>query len=302
MSRNIYTRRRHCGCATSLYSSALRGSAVASIRVFSPDKIHDQLIYKHLGSCTSMSLPSLSYLPGSQESMHPGPRLSQKFATIATEGTPTISPLPDAPSLSAQIAALATNNFISSPGLPRRLPSVTDSPIRTQVFSLHGSFPTFGALTQGPMELSQSPTQAEALIMSQLIRSRTPTPPIGNPQTPRPFSPVVPKTPIASASTPLATSGKAWTKARFSSPLVTPKQKRKVIPKTPYPDDIDVDEDTSEEEAVPQTKDVSFESPVQAEISVLKAFSSAYIVEEQGTSQDGEGSGDEEMEPNIVSL
>lgn len=251
-----------------------------------------------------MSLPSLSYLPGSQESMHLGPRLSQKFATMATEGTPTISPLPDAPSLSAQIAALATNNFISSSGLPRRLPSVTDSPIRTQVFSLHGSFPAFPAFappTQVPMELSQSPTQAEALIMSQLIRSRTPTPPIGNPQTPRPFSPVVPKTPIASTSTPLATSGKAWSKARFSSPLVTPKQKRKVIPKTPYPDDIDVDEDISEEEAVPQTKDVSFESPVQTEISVLQAFSSAYM-EEQETSQDGEGSGDDEMEANIVSL
>jgi len=233
-----------------------------------------------------------------------GPPLPQKFATIATEGTPTISPLPDAPSLGAQIAALAANSFISSPGLSRRFPSITDSPIRTQVFSFHSAFPAFGALTQVPMELSQPPTQTEALIMSQLVRSRTPTPPIPieNPQTPRSFSPVVPKTPIASTSTPLATTGKAWPKARFSSPLVTPKQKRKVIPKTPYPDDIDVDEDSSEEEAASPAKSVSFEIPVQADISVLKSYTSAYIVEEQETSQDGEGSGDEEMEPNLVLL
>lgn len=154
------------------------------------------------------------------------------------------------------------------------------------------------------MELSQSPNQTEALIMSQLVRSRTPTPPIGHPQTPRSFSPVVPKTPIASTSAPLATGGKTWPKARFSSPLVTPKQKRKVIPKTPYPDDVDVDEDDSEdeEEAAPRTMGAPFESPVQAGISVLKAFSSAYTMEDQETSQDGEGSGDEEMEPNVVLL
>jgi hypothetical protein len=296
MSTNIYMRRHLCGCATSLYSSVLKGSLVASIRVFSPDNVLQLIQALHLGSSASTSLPSLSYPPGPQEPMHLGPRLPQKFATVATEGTPTISPLPDAPSLSAQIATLVTNSFMSSPGLSRRFPSVTDSPIRTQVFSLHGAFPTFGPLTQVPMESSQSPTQAEALIMSQLVRSRTPTPPTGNPQTPRPISPVVPKTPIASTSAPPATS-----KLRFSSPLVTPKQKRKVIPKTPYPDDIDVDEeDNSEEEAASPTKGVSFEIPVQAEISVLKTFSSAYIVEEQATSQDGEGSGDEEMAPNIA--
>ena len=164
----------------------------------------------------------------------------------------------------------------------------------------HGLFPAFEALTQTPLESSPSPTQAEVLIMSQLVRSRTPTPPIGNPQTARPFSPVVPRTPVASASTPLATVGKAWSKARFSSPLVTPKQKRKAIPKTPYPDDVDVDEDDSEEEVVPWTKDVSFESPVQDEVSVSKALSSAYIVEEKETSEDGEGEGDEEMDLNIV--
>lgn len=233
-----------------------------------------------------------------------GPPLPQKFAMIATDGTPTISPLPDAPSLSAQIAAFAPNNTFSSPGLSRRLPSITDSPIRTQMFSLQSPFPAFETLPSVPMELSQSPNQTEALIMSQLVRSRTPTPPIGNPQTPHSFSPVVPKTPIASTSAPLAPGGKAWPKARFSSPLVTPKRKRKVIPKTPYPDDVDVDEDDSEdeEEAAPQTKDASFESPVQAEISVLKAFSSTYIMEDQGTSQDGEGSGDEEMEPNVILL
>ena len=76
------------------------------------------------------------------------------------------------------------------------------------------------------------------------------------------------------------------------------------MPKTPYPDDVDVDEDDSEdeEEAAPRTEGASFESPVQTEISVLKAFSSAYIAENQETSQDGEGSGDEEMEPNVVLL
>ena len=76
------------------------------------------------------------------------------------------------------------------------------------------------------------------------------------------------------------------------------------MPKTPYPDDVDMDEDSSEEEeeAAPRTKDAPFESPVQAETSVLKAFSSAYIVEEQGTSEDAEGSGDEDMEPNMVLL
>jgi len=73
------------------------------------------------------------------------------------------------------------------------------------------------------------------------------------------------------------------------------------MPKTPYPD-VDVDEDDSEEEGASRTKGVSFESPVQAEISVSKAFSSAYIVEEKETSEDGEGSGDEEMELNIVLL
>ena len=171
------------------------------------------------------------------------------------------------------------------------------------MFSLQSAFSAFGPLTQ-PMELTQSPNLTEALIMSQLVRSRTPTPPIGNPQTPPSFSPVVPKTPIASTSTPLATSGRAWPKARFSSPLVTPKQKRKVIPKTPYPDDVDMDEDSSEEEeeAASRTKDASFESPVQAGVSVPKAFVSAYIVEEQEASEDGEGSGDEEMEPNMVLL
>ena len=261
-------------------------------------------LYNYLGPSASSSLPSLPYPLGPQESMHLGSRLPQRFAMIATDGTPTISPLPDAPSLSAQIAsALAPSYSISSPGLSRRFPSITDSPIRTQVFSLQAAFPAFGTLTQVPMESSQSPNQTEALIMSQLVRSRTPTPPIGNPQTPRLFSPVVPKTPIASTSAPLATSGKAWPKARFSSPLVTPKQKRKVIPKTPYPDDVDMNEDSSEEEeAASRTKAASFESPVQAEMSVPKALSSAYIMEEQGTSEDAEGSGDEEMEPNMVLL
>lgn len=75
------------------------------------------------------------------------------------------------------------------------------------------------------------------------------------------------------------------------------------MPKTPYPDDVDLDEDDdSEEEAVPRMKGVPFESPAQAGISLSSAFSSAYIVEEKETSEDGEGSGDEEMEPNIVLL
>jgi hypothetical protein len=125
---------------------------------------------------------------------------------------------------------------------------------------------------------------------------------MGNPQTARPFSPGVPRTPVASTSTPLARVDKAWTKARFSSPLVTPKQKRKTIPKTPYPDDVDVDEDDSEEEVGPWMKGVSFESPVQGEVSASKAFSSAYIVEEKETSEDGEGEGEEEMDLNIVFL
>ncbi len=65
-----------------------------------------------------------------------------------------------------------------------------------------------------------------------------------------------------------------------------------------------MDEDSSEEEeeAASRTKDASFESPVQAGVSVPKAFVSAYIVEEQEASEDGEGSGDEEMEPNMVLL
>jgi hypothetical protein len=50
------------------------------------------------------------------------------------------------------------------------------------MFPLHSTFPAYGALTQVPMELSPLPTHTEALIMSQLVRSRTPTPPIGNPQ------------------------------------------------------------------------------------------------------------------------
>lgn len=75
------------------------------------------------------------------------------------------------------------------------------------------------------------------------------------------------------------------------------------MPKTPYPDDVDLDEDDdSEEEAAPRMKGVSFESPAQAGVSLSRAFSSAYIVEEKETSEDGEGSGDEEMEPNIVLL
>lgn len=131
--------------------------------------------------------------------------------------------------------------------------------------------------------------------MSQLVRSRTPTPSLGDPQTPRPLSPVVPKTPVASTATPIAPSSKARPKARFSSILVTPKQKRKAIPKTPYPDDVDVEADSSEEEAAPRTEGVSFETPVQAKISVPRAVSSAH-------SEDGEGEDDEEMRPNVVLL
>jgi len=64
-----------------------------------------------------------------------------------------------------------------------------------------------------------------------------------------------------------------------------------------------MDEDNSEEEAAPLTEVAPFESPVQAGIFMLKSFSSAYILEdEQGTSQDGEGERDDEMEPAIVSF
>lgn len=152
------------------------------------------------------------------------------------------------------------------------------------------------------MELNPSPTQTEVLLMSQLVRSRTPTPPLGNPQTPRPLSPVVPRTPGASAATPVAASSRARPKARFDSPFVTPKQKGKIIPKTPYPDDVDVEEDSSEEEVASRTEGISFETLVQTKISVPMDFSSAYTVEEQMTSEDGEGEYDEEMGPNVVML
>lgn len=84
---------------------------------------------------------------------------------------------------------------------------------------------------------------------------------------------------------------------------MTPKQKRKIIPKTPYPDDVDVGEDNSDDEAAPWTRDVSFEeSPVQAGLTVSTSFSSVYVMEGKGTSEDGEGESDEEMESNVVLL